>query len=303
MSDTDQSQEIILDTKPKPFVFVLMPFDKAFTDVYRLGIKTACEKAGAYAERLDEQLFAESMLQRIYNQIAKADVIVADMTDRNPNVFYEVGYAHALGKVVILLTRKDEDIPFDLKHYPHIIYGGAITDLIPQLEGRVKWAIGHAKKASTQFGRGVMFYCRGIPLSDNPTLLYTASEIVHMIEAHGRTTFTLGLTCGNNSEIAVGNVRFALWTSDRFDLCQWGKKEDFVSPAIHPAGWHVFGYPREVSLFPGAWVEQKAFLYSYVQASDFLREGSVEKMMLQVSTETGSYSYPFTTRITADEQK
>ena len=104
MSETDQNREMILDTKPKPIVFVLMTFDKAFTDVYQLGIKVACDKAGAYAERLDEQLFGESMLQRIYNQIAKADVIVADMTGRNPNVFYEVGYAHALGKVVILLT-------------------------------------------------------------------------------------------------------------------------------------------------------------------------------------------------------
>ena len=109
MSGTEQ--QAIPDTRPKPFVFVLMPFDPAFIDVYQLGIKTACERAGAYAERPDEQIFTESILQRIYNQIAKADVIVADMTDRNPNVFYEVGYAHALGKVVVLLTQNKDDIP------------------------------------------------------------------------------------------------------------------------------------------------------------------------------------------------
>jgi len=57
MSGTEQKQEAILDTRPKPFVFVLMPFDNAFTDVYQLGIKAACENAGAYAERLDEQIF------------------------------------------------------------------------------------------------------------------------------------------------------------------------------------------------------------------------------------------------------
>ena len=84
-------------TAPKPFVFVLMPFDDEFRDIYEVGIKPACEKAGAYAERVDEQIFTESILDRIYNQISKADLIISDMTGRNPNVFYETGYAHALG--------------------------------------------------------------------------------------------------------------------------------------------------------------------------------------------------------------
>src|SRR5215218_10329667 len=111
------------DTKPKASVFVLMPFNEKCRDVYEVGIKTACKDAGAYCERVDEQIFEESILERVYNQIAKADLIVAEMTGRNPSVFYEVGYAHALNKQVILLTQSSEDMPFDLKHYPHIIYG------------------------------------------------------------------------------------------------------------------------------------------------------------------------------------
>src|ERR1043166_8940759 len=95
-------------TSPRPFVFVLMPFDRSFNDTYHLGIKSACEMAGAYCERVDEQVFTENILSRIINQIAKADIIVADMSDRNPNVFYETGYAHALGKTVVLLTRHTE---------------------------------------------------------------------------------------------------------------------------------------------------------------------------------------------------
>ena len=124
-------------TAPKPFVFVLMPFDKAFDDVYKLGIRAACERAGAYCERVDEQHFKELILQRIYNQIAKADLIVADMSGRNPNVFYEVGYAHALDKEVVLLTRSADDIPFDLKLHPHIIYGNSICDLLDKLAPRI----------------------------------------------------------------------------------------------------------------------------------------------------------------------
>ena len=56
-------------TAPKPFVFVLMPFASDFDDIYNIGIKEAAESAGAYAERLDEQIFAENILQRMYNQI------------------------------------------------------------------------------------------------------------------------------------------------------------------------------------------------------------------------------------------
>src|SRR5690349_2521588 len=93
------------ETAPKHFVFVLMPFDETFADAYQLGIKEACREAGAYCERVDEQIFQDSILERIYNQIARADIIIADMTGRNPNVFYETGYAHALGKQVILVTR------------------------------------------------------------------------------------------------------------------------------------------------------------------------------------------------------
>jgi hypothetical protein len=131
----------MLSTQPKPFVFVVMPFAKEFDDVYQLGIKQACEKAGMYCERIDEQLYAERILDRIYNQIAKADVIVADMTGRNENVFYEVGYAHGLGKKVILLTDDANDIPFDLKDYPHIVYAGRIVDLLEPLTKKLKWSI------------------------------------------------------------------------------------------------------------------------------------------------------------------
>lgn len=90
-------------TAPKKFVFVLMPFHDRFEDVYKVGIKPACRDAGAYCERVDEQIFDKDVLEQIYNQIAKADLIVADMTDQNPNVFYEVGYAHALYKKVIFI--------------------------------------------------------------------------------------------------------------------------------------------------------------------------------------------------------
>ena len=74
-------------TEPKPFAFVLMPFADDFDDVYNLGIEDACKACGAYCERVNQQIFTCSILERIYNQISKADMIIADMTGRNANVF------------------------------------------------------------------------------------------------------------------------------------------------------------------------------------------------------------------------
>jgi len=61
------------------------------------------------------------------------------MTGRNPNVFYEVGYAHALEKRCVLLTSNANDIPFDLKHHRHIIYNNSISDLCESLRGELIW--------------------------------------------------------------------------------------------------------------------------------------------------------------------
>src|SRR5258705_1107495 len=134
-----------MSTLPKPFVFVLMPIKPEFNDIYKFGIKGAADDVGAYAERLDEQIFTEGMLDRIFNQISKADVVVADMSGRNPNVFYEVGYAHALGKIVLLQTQTADDIPFDLKHRQHTVYTG-IEDLRKALVPRLEWAIAESRK-------------------------------------------------------------------------------------------------------------------------------------------------------------
>ena len=134
-------------TRPKPFIFVLMPFEKRFDDIYKLGIKASAHEVGAYAERLDEQLFHEGMLDRIFNQVNKADVIVADMTGQNPNVFYEVGYAHALGKIVLLLTNNSGDIPFDLKQRLHIVYEDSIVKLKEELSPYLEWAIKESQRS------------------------------------------------------------------------------------------------------------------------------------------------------------
>jgi len=134
----------------KPFAFVLMPFEQKFDDIYKLGIKAAAIEAGVIAERVDEQTFSENILERIYRQIAAADFIIADMTGRNPNVFYEVGFAHARGKLCTLLTQDASDIPFDLKHHRHIVYENSIQTLKDKLAVELTWLITEAAKAKSE---------------------------------------------------------------------------------------------------------------------------------------------------------
>lgn len=148
----------------KLFTFVLMPFDSTFDDIYKLGIKDTCENLDVYCERVDEQIFEEKILDRIYNQINKADIIVADMTGKNANVFYETGYAHALNKKVILLTQNSDDIPFDLKHYHHIVYDGKILKLKEELAKRITWFKNHPDKRILPNDFEIAPYIQGIEL-------------------------------------------------------------------------------------------------------------------------------------------
>jgi nucleoside 2-deoxyribosyltransferase len=126
-------------TIKKLFVFVLIPRHSDFDAVYKTGIKSACFAVSADCERVDDQIFIEKKLDQFKKQIAKADIVISDMTGCNPDVFYETGYAHALKKQVILLAQNENDIPFDLKYYPHIIYNENLLQLKAELEKRLTW--------------------------------------------------------------------------------------------------------------------------------------------------------------------
>ncbi len=116
--------------------FVIMSFSSEFDDIYTMGIKICCKENGFTAIRLDEQIFDEGMLDRIYHEITTADIIIAELSNKNPNVFYELGFAHALNKKCILLTQEIDNIPFDLKHKRHIKYKNLI-ELVPKLKNEL----------------------------------------------------------------------------------------------------------------------------------------------------------------------
>ncbi|MFX0098068.1 MAG: hypothetical protein ACFFCS_00695 [Candidatus Hodarchaeota archaeon] len=96
------------------FVFMLMPFDLKLTQVYNDYIKQPLEEMGLKVERADDIYTPSHIMADIWMQINKAEIVIAELTGRNPNVFYELGIAHSLRKYTILITQDLEDVPFDL---------------------------------------------------------------------------------------------------------------------------------------------------------------------------------------------
>ena len=106
----------------KPVAFVIMPFGEGFDEIYNLFLVGALTEAGYEVSRADDLGGSQNIVKGIVRGIKNNDLIVADLTDSNSNVFYELGLAHALNKPVILLTQEIKDLPFDLKSYRVISY-------------------------------------------------------------------------------------------------------------------------------------------------------------------------------------
>lgn len=116
----------VFETETRPLspldIFVLMPFSESLEGVYRDHIRGVTDALGLTCLRGDDFFSVESVMKDIWDAIRASRGVIADCTGRNPNVFYEMGIAHVLGKPVILITQNEEDVPFDLRHRRFIQY-------------------------------------------------------------------------------------------------------------------------------------------------------------------------------------
>ncbi|MEJ8819995.1 hypothetical protein [Lacibacter sp. H407] len=103
--------------------FVMMPFASPLGEYYQQIYEPAIKKTGLTPLRADNDIFGTGkIIDQIWNGISSAKVLIAELTQRNPNVYYELGIAHALKKPVVLVCSNEEDVPFDLKHIRVIYY-------------------------------------------------------------------------------------------------------------------------------------------------------------------------------------
>lgn len=124
--------------EPK-LVSAMMPFDPRFDAVYAT-LKRIAEAVGLRCRRADDIWENPAVIQDVVSLIDRSSIVICDCTGRNPNVFYEIGIAHTLGREVILITQADTDIPFDLRHLRYVSYlnnGEGLNALSERLQPRL----------------------------------------------------------------------------------------------------------------------------------------------------------------------
>jgi hypothetical protein len=130
----------------------MMPFAAPLGDYYSKIYEPAIIKAGLTPVRADNDIFGTGkIIDQIWSGITTAKVLIAELTTRNPNVFYELGLAHALKKPVVLVSSNEDDVPFDLKHIRVIYYDKNDpfwgTKLIDKVAENILSAIAHPEEA------------------------------------------------------------------------------------------------------------------------------------------------------------
>lgn len=116
------------DKKSKNLVAVMMPFAADFSKVYK-AIKEACEEAGFTCKRVDEIWNESVVMQDVFDLIYQSWIVIVDFSGKNPNVMYETGIAHTLGRHVIPISQSKADVPFDLQHHRYLSYLSNIEGL------------------------------------------------------------------------------------------------------------------------------------------------------------------------------
>ncbi len=109
-----------------PSVFVVMQFSTPYNELYEEVIRKVCEDYNLRSIRADETYGPGIIIADIAKQILEARIVIADITPKNPNVYYEVGYAHALNKPTILIAEKPAELPFDVSPFRILFYENTI---------------------------------------------------------------------------------------------------------------------------------------------------------------------------------
>lgn len=112
----------------KPQAFVVMQFTDEYTDLFREVIDPVCSEFGYQVIRGDNVYTNGLIIEDIARSIRECSIVIADITPNNANVFYELGYAHGIGKPAILLSdRNREKLPFDISGFRLLFYDNTIA--------------------------------------------------------------------------------------------------------------------------------------------------------------------------------
>ena len=136
---------MLSDTSLEKNCFVIMPFsdtetcsEDEWTEIFFNLIKPAVENAGLNYKCIRSEALIGSIIENILSDLNRADVVIADLTDRNPNVFYELGVRQSIRDSTILITQNINDIPFDLRHQATQVYNWKLAKNRSEFEVALK---------------------------------------------------------------------------------------------------------------------------------------------------------------------
>lgn len=133
----------VTSLKEKSVLFAIMPFASEFQDVWIGGIKRAANGTGFFPVRIDMLTKSTDINDDIVNVIKMSKIVVVDVTNKNPNVMFELGYALACKKPHVIISQSNEFLPFDIQNIRTLIYRNSwqgIEDLHRELQKFIKGA-------------------------------------------------------------------------------------------------------------------------------------------------------------------
>ena len=186
------------DGSKPPICFVVQPFDKGrFDKRFQDTFAPALLEAGLAAYRVDKDPSPDVLIDAIEEGIGEAAIVLADVTTDNPNVWYELGYAYAAGKPVILLCCENEregTLPFDIRHRHVIHYKADSQSDFETLKGTI-----------TARAKAVLERASEVQMDE-------ANPVAGQDGLSPREVHLLGLAAGAT---AVPDAREAVWSLNR----------------------------------------------------------------------------------------
>ncbi len=184
-----------------PKAFVLMPFAPAFDDIYERFLRPTLAESGFDVKRADDIMNQQNILRDVIDWIVACDLIIADLTGANPNVFYEIGVAHTMNKPVILITQDRDDVPFDLRQYRILEYSRDFAT-IEDTKARLAQYARQFLQGEVSFGNPVSDFRQFNAVQQEPLLTTAAVEtdingqgyfdhVVFLLEGYERLAVSL----------------------------------------------------------------------------------------------------------------
>jgi hypothetical protein len=121
------------ESDPAFTIFAAMPFDPSFDDVFFVAIRRAVREVGGKAVRVDQTMHGGDAVAATQEHLRTCRAVVADLSTGEPDVLYELGLAHALGKPTVQICRTAyQDLPFMVRNRETLLYQAGRTHLLGQ---------------------------------------------------------------------------------------------------------------------------------------------------------------------------